>query len=270
MKTPYTGLWYTSHQGFARSSASVVVPAIMELVNPRSVVDVGCGIGEWLSAFRHCGVASCVGLDGAHIDRDQLRIPVENFVPVDLTNPPTLSGSYDLAVCLEVAEHLPEKSGEALVNWLTRVAPAVLFSAAIPLQRGEQHVNEQWPDYWQSLFERRGYLAIDCLRDRFWDDPRVAWYYSQNIVLYIARNQLDRYPKMREYVSAFDRPLRKLVHPARYLQTADVYSFSLGEILRALPPLASRSVRYRWYRWMRRVPPKEAARLAGYPHPTAF
>jgi hypothetical protein len=62
--------------------------------------------------------------------------------------------TFDLAICLEVAEHLPPEAAEGFIDSLTRLAPVVLFSAAITFQVGNQHLNGQWPDYWATLFRR--------------------------------------------------------------------------------------------------------------------
>jgi ribosomal protein L11 methylase PrmA len=44
-----------------RSSAEVIVPLVLEVVKARSVIDVGCGTGEWLSVFKEHGVEDIGG-----------------------------------------------------------------------------------------------------------------------------------------------------------------------------------------------------------------
>lgn len=244
----YTPEWYASHQQRARSSAAAVVPAVVELLGPRSVVDVGCGVGEWLKAFADGGVAEVLGVDGAYVKRANLRIAPQQFCEADLTQPPVLGRPFDLAVCLEVAEHLDEAPGRQLVAWLTTLAPVVLFSAAIPKQSGQDHRNEQWPDYWQAVFARHGFVAVDCLRERFWDDPRVAWYYAQNMILYVRRDRLADWPALAARALPEGVKVRRLVHPQRYLVTADIWCFSLGQFVRVLPGFLARSLRIRWER----------------------
>ena len=95
-----------------------------------------------------------------------------------------LPKQFELAACLEVAEHIPETSASHLIDELTGCAPVVLFSAAIPGQGGTQHVNEQWPEYWRELFGRRGYRPVDAIRGRIIQDPSVEWWYRQNILVY--------------------------------------------------------------------------------------
>ena len=104
----------------------------------------------------------------------------------DLTQRIDVNRRFDLAICLEVAEHLPRQSAELLVTSLCAFSDAVLFSAASPGQGGTHHINEQWPNYWAELFSRRNFGGVDCLRPLLWENEAVAPYYRQNIILYRA------------------------------------------------------------------------------------
>jgi SAM-dependent methyltransferase len=199
-------------------SARAVVPAILEYVRPASVIDVGCGTGIWLSVFREAGVEDVWGADGAYVDEGLLEIHKGRFLARDLTRPLGLDRQFDLVVSLEVAEHLPEACAGAFVRSLTGLGPVVLFSAAIPHQGGTHHVNEQWPAYWAALFEAHGFVAVDCLRRRFWSDEDVEWWYAQNAMLYVDQAELERHPRLVEE-RRFSTPLPlSLVHPKRFLE----------------------------------------------------
>ena len=89
-----------------RRSARRVVPLVLELIHPRSVVDVGCGVGTWLSVFREHGVEDVRGIDIEGV-AGLLEIPLDQFLAHDLTRPIEPDRQFDLVVCLEVAEHLP-------------------------------------------------------------------------------------------------------------------------------------------------------------------
>ncbi len=170
----------------AAPSAERVVPLLLEMTDATSVIDVGCGAGAWTKAFRDGGVPedALVGVDGETAPPKGFALPDECYRHGDLTRPFTLGRRFDLAVCLEVAEHLPEGSAETLVRSLTDLAGTVAFSAAIPGQGGPGHVNERWPTYWASLFESVGYACVDTLRWKIWDDPDIAFWYRQNLLLF--------------------------------------------------------------------------------------
>ncbi len=198
-------------------SARHVVPRVLELVQPGRVVDVGCGRGSWLSIFLEHGVAEVLGVDGDWVDPAGLHIPRERFRFCDLRQPLELDGTFDLAVCLEVAEHLPAERAEGLVETLTRLAPVVLFSAAIPGQGGVGHINEQWPDYWAERFTRFGFRPVDILRRELWDDPEVVWWYAQNTMIFVQDKRLSELPRLREAALSTPPMLPRLVHPRHYL-----------------------------------------------------
>ena len=75
----------------------------------------------------------------------------------------------------------------------------MLFSAAIPGQPGTHHINEQFPWYWQKLFARHGYVALDVVRPRVRHNPAVEPWYSQNVLLYMARARYEGSPQLRAY-----------------------------------------------------------------------
>ena len=87
------------------SSAVAITDLVLKYLNPTSVVDVGCGTGVFLEEFKKRGADTILGLDGPATRA--VYIPDEsNFVAVDLTRPVELNQRFDLALCLEVAEHL--------------------------------------------------------------------------------------------------------------------------------------------------------------------
>jgi hypothetical protein len=123
-----------------------------------------------------------LGIDGAHVDRNILKIDASRFVAADLTAPVSIGGErFDLAVSLEVAEHPPDRCARTLVDSLVSLAPVVFFSAAIPLQGGANHVNEQWQTYWARLFGERHFATVDAIRPRVWNNRKVASFYAQNM-----------------------------------------------------------------------------------------
>lgn len=187
----YDRAFYCDQAAGSARSASVIVPLLRELLPVRSVCDVGCGVGTWLRCWLEHGVTDVLGIDGDYVARDQLLIPTQYFRTADLSQPVRCSRRFDLAMSLEVAEHLPPARAESFVADLVALAPVVLFSAAIPGQGGTEHVNERWQSYWASRFAREGFVACDVLRPRIWLDDRIEYWYRQNMLLFCQHGALD-------------------------------------------------------------------------------
>ena len=181
----YSAEFFAKQQSGSRSSAQVIVPLVIAAVQPKSVVDVGCGVGTWSAEFLSRSI-DAMGVDGDYVRAEDLRIPAGRFKPINLNQPPPAAsiGSFDLAICLEVAEHLEPTSAEKLIQFLTELAPNVLFSAAIPGQGGRGHVNERWQSYWISLFSQQGFHCHDIIRPVVWSSDDVRPWYAQNVFLF--------------------------------------------------------------------------------------
>lgn len=217
---PYFKRDYANPEGKKRSPRQIV-PWLMELLQPQSVVDVGCGPGYWLAVFRELGVVEVLGFDGDWVDQTRLEIPAGSFHPVNLRQPLPCDRKFDLALSLEVAEHLPEQNAAGLVETLTGLSQSVLFSAAIPGQGGQGHVNEQWPEYWMGLFGQRGFQCLDCIRPRFWSNPEVEYWYAQNTLLFCAPAVLQGRPVLGQ-LARQGGPVA-LVHPRLYLRKLEQF-----------------------------------------------
>lgn len=209
----YDKTFFEGQKEGSRRSAQRVVPVVRDIVRPSSVVDVGCGVGTWLAAWREAGVTDVHGYDGDYVDRSMLQIPQEQFTAADLSKPLNAGRTFDLAQSLEVGEHLPHTASESFVESLTSLAPVVLFSAAIPLQGGTHHINEQWPAYWVERFASRGYVVVNALRAKFWNDDAVQPWYRQNMLFFVDESKLANYPQLAEARRTTDEANLNVVHP---------------------------------------------------------
>src|SRR5437899_563547 len=70
----YTTLFFKGQMTSSRESADLIAGICRDLLNPQSVVDIGCGVGTWLAAFKSLGVSDIAGYDGDWVDRRLLQI----------------------------------------------------------------------------------------------------------------------------------------------------------------------------------------------------
>lgn len=208
-------------------AAKVIVPVLTKWFNPKSVIDVGCGIGTWLSVFKEYGVNEILGVDGDYVNREQLTIHEANFSPKNLEQPLQLDHTYDLVISLEVAEHLSEAAAQIFVDSLSNLGNTILFSAAITAQGGQNHINEQPPKYWIQKFEEKGYQLFDVLRPMFWENLNVDWWYKQNMMLFTKSESVKKSVKG---LPTFEG--RHLVHPILFENRSHESNRFEGEIIR--------------------------------------
>jgi hypothetical protein len=201
------------------------VPHLYKHISPKSVIDIGCGLGNWLHVLKQSGCSEVLGVDGSNVDRSKLVINDNEFIVHDLTQPLALSKKFDLCICLEVAEHLPQSCADTLIQSLVCCADTILFSAALPLQGGQNHVNEQPFSYWVSKFNSKGYKVLDVFRGEIWNNPNIDWWYRQNMFL-ICKSSDGQQPIMEFY------------HPDAYANVANSQLFYKSIVEKGnLPPM---------------------------------
>jgi len=165
--------------------------ALIQLRSPRTVIDVGSGSGLMLAEFAKRGV-EVTGIEGsrAAIERSGLG---DRVVRANLERGVPELGRFDLALCIEVAEHLSARKAPQLVDGLTRLSDVVVFTAGRPGEGGLLHVNEQPQSYWYELFERNGF-APSTLRDELLTaiaDVPEPRYLHENLMVFERLQQQD-------------------------------------------------------------------------------
>lgn len=199
MKVKYTHDTIT-HNTIA---ASIIVPEILKIFNPKSVIDIGCGIGTWLKVFKESGITDILGVDGSYVNPELLLLETKEFIENDLEKGFFLNRKFDLALCLEVAEHISIEASDIIVDSLTQLSDNIIFSAAIPNQGGDNHINEQWPKYWKQKFQNKGFYFYDIFRNKYWDNNSIEWWYRQNMFL-ISKIEFPDFKK---------EPILNYIHP---------------------------------------------------------
>lgn len=162
------------------------------------------------------GVHQVLGIDGDYVNRDKLRIAEHEFQSQDLSGPLSINKRFDLVISLEVAEHISEENSDNFVKSLTNLGEVVLFSAAIPGQGGTDHINEQWPSYWAEKFLAHGYLPVDCIRKRVWDDEKIMYWYAQNILIFTHKEYLKSHSELLQEYEQQNLSQLNLVHCNNY------------------------------------------------------
>ena len=187
-------------------AAKELIPYLLKYIKPKSVLDVGMGIGTWLKVFQDYGIHQITGVDGEYVDRSLFLIKEKNFIAHDLRVELNLKNKFDLVLSLEVIEHIPPEYEDAFIKTLTNHSDTILFSAAIPGQGGQNHLNEQWQSYWGGKFMKFGYLAYDIFRPHLWNNEKIEWWYRQNILLYskidlgiVSTNEVNNYVSLELY-----------------------------------------------------------------------
>lgn len=218
MQNKYKSKFYRArHQSTALSAETILSIVINKLPEVSSTVDFGCGVGTWLSVLKEKGVKEILGLDGAWVEEKFLEIPQKNFQRADFEQRIKLEKKYDLAISLEVAEHLRSKYAETFIDNLTNASDFILFSAAIPFQGGKNHVNEQWPSYWENLFNHKGYIVLDCIRKEVWNEKNISTWYRQNTLLFIKKERIKDLNLSERDIQNCSRSQIDLVHPEMFL-----------------------------------------------------
>jgi SAM-dependent methyltransferase len=190
----YDARFFDYVQAGAIRSARAIVPIIVDALASRSVLDVGCGTGAWLSVYRDRGVADVLGVDGEYVANDRLLIPAPFFQAIDVSRPFDLGRKFDLVQSLEVAEHIHPNASRTIIANLTHHSSHVLFSAAVPGQGGEHHINERTYEFWRELFASFGFVAFDFVRPRVRPEDHVEPWYAYNSILYVHRDSIGSLP----------------------------------------------------------------------------
>jgi len=186
----YDKEFFKNQTNWSINSAKIILPIVLGVLpKVNSAVDFGCGTGTWLSELKNLGVNEIQGFDGSWAEKS-LVIPSECFTTIEFDKEFIKTKKYDLAISLEVAEHLNEQSSRKFIEMLTNASDIILFSAAIPFQGGTNHINEQWQSYWYNIFNEYGYTGTSYLRKKFIKNKKISFFYKQNIILYVKREML--------------------------------------------------------------------------------
>ena len=186
MDVIYNEGYFAAEEEWTEPSAQEVVKIIIDALHPASVVDVGCGSAVYLRFFKQAGL-DIHGYDGSPAALRRAQVEQHHLQHYDLTKPLRADRTFDLAICFEVAEHLPHAASPVLVKSLIGLAPCVLFSAAQPGQGGVDHINEKPCEFWVEQFHAAGCRKDEAMTAQL----RVAmgrqgsvWWLEKNLMVF--------------------------------------------------------------------------------------
>lgn len=214
----YAEIFYQNQMDGSYKSASIIVPYFLKFHKPLSVVDLGCGRGTWLKAFKENGIAHVVGYDGHWNSQDKMIDPSVEFNQINLNAPKfEFQEKFGLAMSLEVAEHLDPTVACDFVRALTSLSDVVIFGAAYSHQGGVDHINEQPHTYWAKLFQDLNFVPYDIFRPEIWGNKNIEPWYQQNTFMYLNKSS----PLNKEFQMHGFKPMENLefmncIHPQMY------------------------------------------------------
>ncbi len=168
-------------------SSKAVVEILLKYFNVKSVIDIGCGSGIYLKEFLNKGI-DILGYDGAPAALENSLVG-DKIKIHDLCKPLDLNRKFDLCLCIEVAEHLPKKFADVLIQTLINSADLIIFTAATPGQgpRSIGHINEQPHLYWIKKFEKNNFYLQEELTKKIkkeMKEQNVVWWIVKNLMIF--------------------------------------------------------------------------------------
>jgi len=170
--------------------AEYFVPKIIKEFQPKYVLDVGCGAGQWLDEYRKHNIKT-IGIEGSSNAWEVMSEETKEVV-VEWDLRDTMHDedwSIDFAQSFEVAEHIEKEYDDIFLHNLLKDDPdVVLLTAAQPTQNGSHHVNCQEREYWMTKMKNMGYLFNQDLLNKIksWGEPDncPVWWHS-NLMVFV-------------------------------------------------------------------------------------
>lgn len=222
----YNDAFYKNRNKNSEYAAEQILGIVFKELSlkPYSVIDIGCGVGTWLRVAKEKYGATCViGVDGDYVPKKYLQIEEKEFLTENIEQYTAeclyqynQNNRYDLAISLEVAEHIDKRYAKIFVKKLCDLSDAICFSAAVPKQGGDAHINEQRLSYWKALFEENGYLIGDVIRADIWNDRKIPIWYRNNVVLFYRKGVIRLKTSHAKYIG-------DIIHPDMYEQKIRSY-----------------------------------------------
>lgn len=184
-----------AHTSRNLNSARLIIKEVLPfLTGVDSILDLGCGMGTWTKSLEELGFSNILMVDHPSLPvTDLVNENKGSFTGVDLESGFPPANHFDLIMCIEVLEHFHEKRAIDIFNYITKHTDLVLFSAAIPGQSGEGHINCRRHNYWHKQFAAQGFHFFDGFKTSILNDDSINYWLRQNMFIYYTDRQQFRF-----------------------------------------------------------------------------
>ena len=190
MDSTYNKTFYDSFCGEDYSNTEVwtaffgnVADKIIEIFSPKTVLDAGCATGYLVSALRDRGVEAW-GFDISSYAISSAKEEIQPYLNVQSLTDPLPShfpNRFDLAVTIEVLEHMfPEEGSEAIAK-LCSYSDTVIFSSTPSDINNRTHVNVQQSEYWAKEFSKNSFFR-NLMQPMDFISPQAMLFHKKDCV----------------------------------------------------------------------------------------
>ena len=131
---------------------------LIEKFEIKTVLDIGCGLGESVLEFKKLGCKKVLGLDGL---KENIKKAITPVILHDFNKGPfLLKEPVDLVWCCELLEHVEEKYLPNIMETLKQ-SRIVAATMAEPGRDGYHHVTCKPWEWWLPLFAKYGFKYLE-------------------------------------------------------------------------------------------------------------
>ena len=199
---------YNRYEGKWLQFFGLVADHIVKQIKPQKVLDAGCAKGFLVEALRDRGVEA-FGIDLSEYAVSQVRRDIRRYCRVaSLLDP--IPERFDLIVCIEVLEHIPEEMATRVIANLCRSTDDILFSSTPDDFAEVTHVNVRPRSYWSALFAEQGF-DLDVEFDASRIAPHAMRFVKKSVRCCVIDALLTQREQLRQAFQRTDEEQRKLI-----------------------------------------------------------
>jgi len=159
-----------------------IADKIIETINPKTVLDVGCAAGYLVAALRDRGVEA-YGIDVSEFAISCAREDIKPYCRVCSALEPLpddFPKKFDLVITIEVAEHLYEEDCEKFIENICTFSENIIFSSTPDDFAEKTHLNVQQLEYWAKRFAKHGFFR-KLIYDASFISPQAVYFTKKEV-----------------------------------------------------------------------------------------